>query len=159
MISPGRFRVVNPEKPVIGIMTGLPMFGMPSNPMMEQMGQRGQAPWTVVSWLKDDYTVKQVDLNAEKIDDDIKVLIVFRPKDITDRAQYAIDQFLMRGGKGSAFFDTVSMTDKSGGNPMMGGGSLPGSGSTLDKLLKAWGVQFDTGKAVADMDFINTRCG
>jgi ABC-type uncharacterized transport system involved in gliding motility auxiliary subunit len=150
-------RVANPEKPVIGIMTGLPMFGMAANPMLMQMGQRGQEPWTLVSLLKDDYTVKQVDLNAEKIDDDIKVLLVFRPKEISDRAQYAIDQFLMRGGRVAAFLDTVSMTDKGGGNPMMGGGSMPGTGSSLDKLLKAWGIQFDTSKAVADMNFMNQK--
>jgi ABC-type uncharacterized transport system involved in gliding motility auxiliary subunit len=29
-------------------------------------------------------------------------------------------------------------------------GEMGGASSSLDKLLKAWGIQFDTGKVVAD---------
>ncbi|MDB6067119.1 MAG: gliding-associated putative transporter substrate-binding component GldG [Pedosphaera sp.] len=141
-------RVMTPDKPVVGIMTPLPVFGMPSNPMMARMGQQGQEPWIFVSELKADFNVKQVDMNADKIDDDIKVLIVIHPKNISDKAQYAIDQFIMRGGRLAAFLDASSIADKSNENQMMG--QMPGGGSSLDKLLKAWGIQFDSSKVVAD---------
>ena len=36
-------RVVTPEKPVVGVMSPLPVFGMPANPMMMQMGQQRAA--------------------------------------------------------------------------------------------------------------------
>ena len=86
-----------------------------------------------------------------KIDDDVKVLVVIHPKGISDQAQYAIDQFVLRGGKLIAFLDPLSAYASRQQNPMMG--ETGGNSSTLDKLLPAWGLQFDTGKVVADLDF------
>ena len=76
--------------------------------MMMQMGQRGQPAWAVITELQNDFTVKRVEIGADKIDQEIKVLIVIHPKDITDAAQYAIDQFVLRGGKLVAFLDANS---------------------------------------------------
>jgi ABC-type uncharacterized transport system involved in gliding motility auxiliary subunit len=141
------------EKPTIGLMSPLPVFGMPSNPMMQQMGQPagGSQPWTIVNELKNDFNVKRVGMDIDKVDDDIKLLLVIAPKDITDKAQYAIDQFIMRGGKLVAFLDAQCLADQRQQNQMMA--NMGGGGSSLDKLLKAWGIQFDTGKVVADLKF------
>jgi len=79
------------------------------------------------------------------------VLIVIHPREITDKAQYAIDQFIMRGGKLMAFLDALPLVDAREQNQMFG--SIPNSGSNLEKLLKAWGLSFDTSKVVADMNF------
>jgi ABC-type uncharacterized transport system involved in gliding motility auxiliary subunit len=142
-------RAENPEKATIGLMTPLPVFGMPSNPMMQQMGQQGSQPWALVTELKNDFNVKRVAMDVDKIDDDIRLLVVLAPKDISDKAQYAIDQFIMRGGKLVAFLDAQCLADNRQQNQMMA--QMGGGGSSLDKLLKAWGLQFDTGKVVADM--------
>lgn len=146
-------RVVTPEKPIIGVMSPLPVFGQEPNPMMQQMGQQQaqQPPWALITELQNDFTVKRVAMDSDKIDDDIKVLVVIHPKQISDTAQYAIDQFVMRGGKLIAFLDPSSLVDSQGQNPMMG--QMPGAGSSLDKLLKTWGLQFDTSKVVADRNF------
>ena len=154
-------RVGTPDRPVVGIMSPLPVFGGPANPMMAQMGrpQQSQPPWEIVTELQNDFTVRQVDMDASNIDDDIKVLLVIHPRDITDKAQYAIDQFIMRGGKLIAFLDPVPLAD-SQQNQMLG--SMPNHGSSLDKLLKAWGLNFDTTKVVADLRFkmrIGSRSG
>jgi ABC-type uncharacterized transport system involved in gliding motility auxiliary subunit len=118
--------------------------------MMQQMGQQaqGQDPWALVTELQNDFTVKHVEMDTAKIDDDIKVLLVIHPREISDTAQFAIDQFIMRGGKLVAFLDSSSLVESRGQNPMSG--QMPASGSSLDKLLKAWGLQFDTSKVVAD---------
>src|ERR1035438_1943480 len=145
-------RAENPEKPTIGLMSPLPVFGMPSNPMMQQMGQQGSQPWALVTELKNDFNVKRVGMDVDKIDDDVKLLLVIAPKDITDKGQYAIDQFIMRGGKLIAFLDPQCLADqRQQQNPMMA--QMGGGGSSLDKLLKAWGIQFDTSKVVADLQF------
>ena len=144
-------RVITPEKPVIGIMSALPLFGMPSNPMMMRMGQQGQEPWVIVNELKNDFSVKRVGMEVDKIDDDIKVLMVVHPRDISDKAQYAIDQFIMRGGKLIAFLDPLPLIDTKEQNQMFG--NIPNSGSNLEKLLKAWGLSFESGKVVADLNF------
>lgn len=144
-------RVVTPEKPVVGIMSAMPVFGMPGNPMMMRMGQQGQQPWAIVNELKNDFTVKRVEMTSDKIDEDIKVLLVIHPREINEQAQFAIDQFVLRGGKLIAFLDALPMVDSREQNQMLG--SIPNSGSNLDKLLKAWGLSFDTSKVVADMNF------
>jgi len=144
-------RATNPEKPVIGICCIIGLFGMPSNPMMQQMGQQGSQPWTIISELKNDFSVRRIGMDADKIDDDVKLLVVIAPKDITDKAQYAIDQFIMRGGKLLAFLDAQCLADSRQQNQMMM--NMGGGGSSLDKLLKAWGLQFDSSKAVADLKY------
>jgi len=150
-ISRAISRVVNPVKPVVGVMSSLPVFGQQANPMMEEMGRQGAPPWEIINELSGDYTLRQVPLDTDKIDDDIKVLLLIHPRGITAAGQYAIDQFVLRGGKLIAFLDPLSIADARGRNPMM---SAPPSGaSTLDKLLPAWGVHFDTSKVVADLNF------
>jgi ABC-type uncharacterized transport system involved in gliding motility auxiliary subunit len=144
-------QVTVPEKPVVGVMSPLPIFGM-MNPMMMQMGGGRQEPWVLVGELKKDYTVRQVEMTADKIDDDIKVLVVVYPREITDKAQYAIDQFVLRGGKLIAFVDPLFYFDDRGGqsNPMQ---RNMNSGASLEKLFKAWGVEFDKAKVIADLNF------
>jgi ABC-type uncharacterized transport system involved in gliding motility auxiliary subunit len=144
-------QVGTPDKPVIGIMSPMPVFGMPSNPMMARMGQQGQQPWVIVNELRNDFNVQRVAMEVDKIDESIKLLMVIHPRDITDKAQYAIDQFVMRGGNLIAFLDPLPMTDTREQNEMLG--AMPNNGSSLDKLLKAWGLSFDTTKVVADMNF------
>jgi len=146
-------RVFTPDKPVVGVMSALPVFGDMGmqNPMMMQQGQQSTPAWTFVTQLQQDFTVKRIEMTADKIDDDVKVLVVIYPKDISDQAQYAIDQFVLRGGKLIAFLDAQSVLSSRQQNPMSG--EMGGTSASLDKLLKAWGVEFDTSKVVADLNF------
>ena len=143
-------QVISTNKPVVGVMSPLQVFGMQMPPQMRmQMGGQNQDPWVFISELKRDFEVRQVQMDADKIDDDIKVLLVIHPKEIKDTAQYAIDQFIMRGGKLIACLDPMSLSDVNRQNPMM---PMPGGASNLEKLLKAWGITFETTKVVADMN-------
>jgi ABC-type uncharacterized transport system involved in gliding motility auxiliary subunit len=144
--------VTRPAKPVVGVLSSLPVFGQPMNPMMMRMGQQGGAPWIFLSELRRDFTVRQVETTVEKIDDDIKVLVVIHPKNLGEGTLFALDQFVLRGGKLLAFLDPFSTVDSSG-NPMMGG--FGGStSSSLGKLTEAWGISWDSTKVVADMNFV-----
>jgi ABC-type uncharacterized transport system involved in gliding motility auxiliary subunit len=142
--------VVNPKKAVIGVMSALPVIGRAPNPMMMIQRQRGSDPWVFVQELKQNYTVREVPLTADKIDDDISVLLVAYPKGITESAQFAIDQFMLRGGKLVALLDPFSFVDSqlSGGQQAMMRGET--FSANLDKLLKAWGPEFTESKIVAD---------
>ena len=149
-------RVAWPERPVVGVMTSLPdVLGGQMNPMMMQMGQRPPQGWAAFSELAKDYDVRTVEPDAEKIDDDVKTLVVVHPKNLSDKALYAIDQFVLRGGKLVACVDPFSIKDmqssRSQQNPMMGqmGGDGP---STLGKLFDAWGVKFEEGKITCDLE-------
>ncbi|HEY6239927.1 MAG TPA: GldG family protein [Burkholderiales bacterium] len=141
-------RATTTVKPVIGVMSALPVFGMPPN---QFTGGQPMEPQVFITELRRDYTVKRVGLDPEKIDDDIKVLVVIHPRGISDRAQYALDQFVLRGGKLIAFLDPNAYFDQMGQMGGMGGGGTP---SSFDKLLKAWGIGFDSGKVVLDMRYV-----
>ncbi len=143
--------VANPKKAVIGVMSALPVLGR-NTPMMMMQRQQGSAPWVFAQELKENYAVREVPLTADKIDDDISVLLLCYPKGIADSAQYAIDQFLLRGGKMVALLDPFSFVDfqMSGQAGMMGG---EGFSASLDKLLKAWGINFTSNQVVADPAF------
>jgi ABC-type uncharacterized transport system involved in gliding motility auxiliary subunit len=145
-------RVINPERPVVGIMSALPIFGQQVSPFMPRPGQDRQEPWLFYSELEKDFTIKKIDMDTDKIDDDVKVLIVVHPKNISEKTQFAIDQFVLRGGKLIACIDPVSVMD-SQSSPM--GGQQPSS--TLDKLLKAWGLDMDTSKVIVDMQCRSPR--
>jgi len=147
-------RVESPTKPVIGVMSALPIWGEQANPMMMQMGQRGSEPWVILNELKADFDVRRLEMSADKIDDDLRVLLVIHPKDISDETQYALDQFVLRGGKLIAFLDAYCVVDSRSQNQMMGGGMSMGSSSNLEKLLKAWGLTFDNSKVVADVNLL-----
>ena len=151
-------RVAWPEKPVVGVMTSLPdVMGGQMNPMMMQMGQRPPEGWAAFAELGKDYEVKTVATDVSEIDADVKTLVVLHAKDLSDKTLYAIDQFVLRGGKLIACVDPFSVKDmlasRQKQNPMMMqmGGGQDGP-STLGKLFDAWGVKFDTSKITGDLE-------
>jgi ABC-type uncharacterized transport system involved in gliding motility auxiliary subunit len=122
-------------------------MGEKFNPMTRQSSE----PWVLANELKRDFTIKQVPLLAESIDPDIKVLLVIHPRDLPDFTEYALDQFVLRGGKLIVFADPYAYFDQQPSPmPGVGGG---GTSSTLATLFKAWGVEMNPGKVIADVVF------
>lgn len=142
--------VANPKKAVIGVMSSLPVMGRESSPMMMQQRQRPSPPWVFLNELKENYVVRDIPLTTDKIDDDVSVLVVIHPQGIADGAQFAIDQFLLRGGKMVALLDPYSFVQAQAGGQYGGGG---GYDSTLGKLLPVWGIDFSEKKMIADPAF------
>ena len=141
-------RVANSEKPTIGLMSGVPVMGAPMNMMTRQASE----PWVLATELQRDFNVKTVNMTAESVDKDINVLLLIHPRDIPESTEYALDQFILRGGKLIAFVDPHMFFDQQP-NPMMPmAQGQPGS-STLPRLFKAWGVNMDPGKVVADVTY------
>ena len=147
-------RVAWPDRPVVGVMTSLKgVLAEKAHPYAMQMGQRPAQGWAAFSELAKDYEVVPVATDAEKIDDNVKTLVVMHAKDLSDKTLYAIDQFVLRGGKLVACVDAFSLKDmlaqrEQQQNLMMGGAD---PSSSLGKLFDAWGVKFDTAKLVCDL--------
>jgi gliding motility-associatede transport system auxiliary component len=139
-------RVGNPERPKIGLMAGLPVMGEKFNPFTRQSSE----PWVLANELKRDFEVKEVPVSAKEIDKDIGVLLLIHPRDAQPQTEYALDQFVLRGGKLIAFVDPYAYFDQ---NPQMPGVPPEPSSSTLPNLFKAWGLKMDPGKVVADVVF------
>jgi ABC-type uncharacterized transport system involved in gliding motility auxiliary subunit len=100
--------------------------------------------------LKRDFEVKEVPLMTKEIDKDLNVLLLIHPRDVPPQTEYALDQFVMRGGKLIAFVDPYAYFDQ--GAQMPGMPAMPSS-SNLPTLFKAWGVTMDPGKVVSDVVF------
>ena len=128
-------QVVKAEKPVVGVMSALPVMGMQMNPMMMRMGQQQGAPaWALISELQRDFDVREIPMASDSIDEDVNVLLLIHPKDITETTEYAIDQFVLRGGRLIAMLDPMAISDQQPQqqqNPM----GPPPSSSNLKTLL------------------------
>ena len=146
--------VTNAQRPVIGLMT--PLTTSPTPPMM--MMERPPSAGIFFDELRRAFEVKEIPFESAEIPADIETLVVVHPRQISEATEYALDQFVLRGGKLVAFLDPMCVMDAPPGGPMMG--MAPPSVSTLGKLLPAWGVQFNTAEIVVDMQNVgNTRRG
>jgi ABC-type uncharacterized transport system involved in gliding motility auxiliary subunit len=138
-------QVLRPEKPLVGVVSVFPVLGeaLP--------GANAARPpvWAAFSELGRDFRLTSVKLEMG-IPEETRVLLFLHPPALSPKAQYAVDQFLLRGGRIMAFLDPASWVAE--GDPVAQALNIPPDPSTLGPaLLGAWGVRFDTGKIVADL--------
>jgi ABC-type uncharacterized transport system involved in gliding motility auxiliary subunit len=139
------YELSDPKLPVVGLMTSLPMQG---DPRAMMMGQKA-TPWVSLTELQQSFTVKTIPLETQKIDPDVQVLLVAQAQHLSDTAQYAIDQFVMRGGRLMVMVDPHSEMQAS--TPGPGGQPPTETSSDLKKLFDAWGIEFDPKQVVGDL--------
>jgi ABC-type uncharacterized transport system involved in gliding motility auxiliary subunit len=137
-----------PKKPVIGLMSSLGLQGQ-FNPMTGQMGE----PWPILTQLQELFTVRSLTADLDHIDKDVDVLMLVHPKQWPPKTLYAIDQFVMRGGKILLFVDPNSGADTAGQDPSNPvAGAMANHSSDLAPLLAAWGVDYDATKVIGDLE-------
>jgi ABC-type uncharacterized transport system involved in gliding motility auxiliary subunit len=137
-----------PKKPVIGLISSLGLQGQ-FNPMTGQMGD----PWPILTQLQELFTIRTLTADVDHIDKEVDVLMLVHPKQLAPKTLYAIDQFVMRGGRLLLFVDPNAGADTSGqdpSNPMAG--MLANHSSDLQPLLAAWGVDYDATKVIGDLE-------
>ena len=139
--------LATPKKPVIGLMSTLGMQGQ-FNPMTGQMSD----PWPIFAQMEQLFTVRTLTTDIDHVDQDVDVLMVVHPKQLPQKTLYAIDQFVMRGGRILLFVDPNSGADTSGqdpSNPLAG--AMANHSSNLEPLLSAWGINYDPTKVIGDL--------
>jgi ABC-type uncharacterized transport system involved in gliding motility auxiliary subunit len=144
------YELSNPKRPVVGMMSSLPLDGDPRAMMMSR-GQPGGAgqPYASAFLLRQTNTLKSVATDAQVIDPDIQVLLVAQARDLSDATLYAIDQFVMRGGRLMAMVDPWS--EATAAIPSQTGMPPSDTHSDLKKLFDAWGIAFDPTQAYGDL--------
>jgi len=136
------------NRPRIGLMSSLPVAGAAPNPMMRMP----EIPaWVLYNELRRQFDVVKVDMMAGEIDPKIDVLLLVHPRDLMPKTEYALDQFVLRGGRLVAFVDGYALFDQVPSMP--GQPPQQGSISNLPNLFKAWGVVPSEGKVLADVVF------
>jgi len=134
-------RLANPKQKVIGLMSNLRL----SHPAARR-GMWG-TPWVLLSQLSERFSMRQVSTAAKEIEKDIDVLLVVHPKNPSPQTLYAIDQFVMRGGKAIFFVDPHAETSAQGGRFSM---LNLDTGSSLPKVMEPWGIKVAPNKVVGD---------
>ncbi len=137
------FDLSGAPRPVVGLMTPLPLQGDPRAMMLRNPALA--RPQQVVTLLREAFTLRDVPTDAQLIADDITVLVVAHPQGLPDATQYALDQFVMRGGKLLLLLDPHSEF-QSVREPRRGDTS-----SSLDRLLHAWGLEAPSDRVVLDL--------
>jgi ABC-type uncharacterized transport system involved in gliding motility auxiliary subunit len=134
----------NPGKPVLAVLSALPT-GPGYNPMTGE----ARPAWVMDRQLAEFFDVRRLQANPTSIADDVNVLMVVHPKDPTPETQYAIDQFVLRGGHLLVFVDPDAESDPAGASldPTEPASSRS---SGLPQLFAAWGLEYDPGKVVLD---------
>lgn len=136
-----------PEKPVLGIISNLPLDTGAGGILAAMRGQ--SQPFLIYAELTDRFEVEFIPPETVKIPNRIDVLLLAHPRPPGDVQAYAIDQFIMRGGRVIAFLDPqseVSLTAGPNGQPLRGYSEQ----SDLPRLMQSWGVEMDTQMILAD---------
>ncbi|HEV2672965.1 MAG TPA: Gldg family protein [Aliidongia sp.] len=134
-----------PKKKVIGLVSSLSLDG---DPMARMQGQPTQSQ-VVLDQLRQGFDVRDVSTSFDKVPDDIDLLMVVQPQKLPAKTEYAIDQFVMKGGHALVFADPSSEFAQAHPSMLSPPGSGPSTAS-FDRLLKAWGVELVPGKVVGD---------
>jgi ABC-type uncharacterized transport system involved in gliding motility auxiliary subunit len=136
-----------PKKPVIGLLSSIGVQGQ-FNPQTGQMGE----PWPIYTQLQQLFTVRTLTADLDHIDKDVDVLMLIHPKQLAPKTLYAIDQFVMRGGRMLLLVDPNAGADLSGQDPRNPlAAAMANHSSDLQPLLATWGVDYDPSKVIGDL--------
>ena len=132
------------RRPRIGILSTLPVLAEPASPFAPARKE----DWLFATELKKSYEVVPVAPEAETIPDDVDALVVVHPKNLSERTLFALDQFVLKGGRLLAFEDPMALVgeremDEQAGRPQLS--------SDLNRLTKAWGVEMSPAQVVVDL--------
>ena len=133
------YNLTIPKKPSVGLLTTLPFQG--------DMRQRPPEPWAIYSQLNQFFDLKMIERDTAAIPAEIGVLIIAHPQNLPDKTLYAIDQFVLRGGRALVFVDPHA----EGEMTRPGMAAQTGlTASNLKRLFDAWGVEMVEGKVAGD---------
>jgi ABC-type uncharacterized transport system involved in gliding motility auxiliary subunit len=131
------WRLANPQKPKLAILTTLPLAG----------GMSGTRPFAVYRELSRNYDTVMLPPDFAVVPAGVSMLMIVQPSPLTDAQTYAIDQFALKGGRIAVFVDPDSELSSAGGAY-----GQPAAASDLPRLFRAWGIGFDARKEILDLD-------
>jgi len=139
----------------VGVISSLPVTGGDMSPYMMQMmqmqGRTPPQPWTIATHLRDSYELQSLSEPLDEIPDDIDYLMLVHPKGLDEETLFAVDQFVMGGGKLLVFIDPHCLNDQPPQDPQNPYANMSyRASSELNALLRNWGVEMDTDVIAAD---------
>ena len=142
--------LATPEKQTVGVMSTLLVNG-------GYIPNQGQRPrWSVIDQINEFFSIQPVPVDTKEIFEEVGTLMVIHPKRFPLSTLYAIDQFVMKGGRVMVFVDPNAEVDGPGG------GMRPNEHSDFERIFKKWGVQLRKDKVAGDLGTarrVNVRQG
>ena len=141
------YALTDPPKPVVGVISDMDLTYGPGG-MMAAMRGTGRS-YAFMRLLRQGFDIRVLKPDITSIDKDISVLLVLRPQTLPDPALFAIDQYVLAGGKAVVAVDPYVESAVE----QMGTAGTPAPAvrvSALTKLFAAWGIAMEEGKFVAD---------
>lgn len=132
------YNLANPDRPVVGVMSSVPLLG----------ARRNNRPLVVMETIDEFFEVRHIALDGTDIPEDVDVLMIVHPRAVPDDMMYAIDQFILGGGRALVFVDSHAEMDVMYADRP---GAVAGR-SEFDALLAAWGVKLAEGRVAGDID-------
>lgn len=143
------YQLDNPKQKIVGIMSTLPVQG---DTTASPFTPKAQQPWMIVDHLRQLFKVRTVETDVEEIPDNIDVLMLIYPKGFSDATLYAIDQFVLKGGRAIVFADPYSEAYQPPTDPKNPFAAMQAPrNSELSKLFDAWGIEIVPNKVVGDL--------
>lgn len=133
--------LAKPERPVVGVLSTLQLNGG-----FDMQTRQPTSPWMVLEEIRQQFQIESLQANVDQIPDKVSVLLLVHPKQLAEQTLYAIDQFVLRGGKLLVFVDPFSETDTGMGMP----GEPAEQSSDLAPLFKAWGLRLVPDQVLGD---------
>jgi ABC-2 type transport system permease protein len=143
------------QKRKIGVLSSIGVMGDDVSGYMAEMmmrqGQQPKGPWTIIEQLRKQYEVERVPTDVNDIND-VDILMVVHPKDLPEQTLFAIDQFVLKGGRMIVFVDPHCFSDQPNQMMQMQMAMQVSRNSELNKLLKTWGLEMPANTFAGDID-------
>jgi len=119
------YKLQHPERPAIGLLSGLAM---------------GESAGRLLKELQRHFNLVNLGATTERVPEQVKTLMVVHPQALPEQSLYAVEQFVLKGGKLMAFIDPFSEQSS----------NTPSANTRLTDLLAAWGIQMPANKFLLD---------
>lgn len=138
-------RVIDPNPTVVGLLSSLPINGS-----FNAATNQATRSWAVMDTVRSMYELRQLQINTTEIDEEVDILMLVHPQGLSDQTRYAIDQFVLGGGRAMVFVDPNSDTQTQ--QALSSDAPAPDMTSDLPELLSAWGVEYNPEQVVINKD-------
>ena len=137
------YNLAYPDKRIVGVYSQLPIIG--------KKGDQTAPTWTIINALKEFFEIINLNENIDALNQKIDVLMLVHPKKLNTETLYAIDQYLLKGGKAIIFLDPLAEQDRTqpdAASPSV----MPILYSYLDEILEKWGLKISKEKIAVDIN-------
>ena len=145
------YTLINTRKPVVGLLSRVPMFSS-----FDIETQKIRDPWAITNQLQQLFDVKNIDFTETQFDEDLELLMLVHPKDLSKKTLYAIDQYVMNGGNLIVYVDPYAEAYVPPANPNSPIEAAGVRSSHLNLLLDAWGIDYSPASVVGDRKYAMT---